>query len=182
MHRAEIGTEQRPPSWLLLLADDQVLAADYIKAHAQKVEDVMTREVVTAAPDTPLNEVARLLEKHAIKRVPIVGGGQLVGIVSRANLVQAFASSGSKLEVRLSDTTIRDRLLGHLNAQRWARTGLLRAHTRLLNATVNDGVVDLWGITGSETERKAIRVAAEATAGVRAVNDHIVVRRMESLV
>jgi CBS domain-containing protein len=182
MHRAEIGTEQRPSWWLLLLADDQVLAADYIKAHAQKVEDVMTREVVTAAPDTPLNEVAGLLEKHAIKRVPIVGDGQLVGIVSRANLVQAFASSGSKLEVRLSDTTIRDKLLGHLNAQRWARTGLLRAHTRLLNVTVNDGVVDLWGITGSETERKAIRVAAEATAGVRAVNDHIMVRRMESLV
>ena len=182
MHRAEIGTEQRPCWWLRLLADDQVLAADYIKAHAQKVEDVMTREVVTAAPDTPLNEVARLLEKHAIKRVPIVGDGQLVGIVSRANLVQAFASSGSKLEVRLSDTTIRDKLLGHLNAQRWARTGLLRAHTRLLNVTVNDGVVDLWGITGSETERKAIRVAAEATAGVRAVNDHVVVRRMESLV
>jgi CBS domain-containing protein len=58
--------------WLLLLAEDQALAADYIKAHARKVEDVMTRNVITATPDTPLNEVARVLEKHAIKRVPIV--------------------------------------------------------------------------------------------------------------
>jgi CBS domain-containing protein len=174
MHRAEIGNA-RPSWWLLLLAENQTLAADYIKTHARMVEDVMTRNVITAAPDTPLNEVARLLEKHAIKRVPIVRSGQLVGIVSRANLVQAVASSGSKLDIPISDTTIRDRLLAHLNAQRWAHTGLL-------NATVSDGVVDLWGIASSETERKAIRVAAEATAGVRAVNDHMMVRRLESLV
>jgi CBS-domain-containing membrane protein len=156
-----------------LLAEDQALAADYIKAHGRKVEDVMTRNVVTATPDTPLNEVARLLEKHGIKRVPIVRDGQLVGIVSRANLFQAVASSGSKLEIPVSDASIRDKLLAHLNAQRWAHTGLL-------NATVNDGVVDLWGITASETEQKAIRVAAETMAGVRAVNDHMMVRRMES--
>jgi CBS domain-containing protein len=175
MHRAEIGTEQHRSWWLLMLMEGQALAADYIKAHARKVEDVMTRNVVTAAPDTPLNEVARLLEKHAIKRVPIVRDGQLVGIVSRANLVQAVASSGSKLDIPISDIAIRDKLLAHLSAQRWAHTGLL-------NATVSDGVVDLWGITTSETERKAIRVAAEATAGVRAVNDHMMVRRIESLV
>jgi len=175
VHRAEIGTEQRRSWWLVLLAKNQALAADYIKAHGRKVEDVMTRNVVTATPDTPLNEIARLLEKHGVKRVPIVGDGQLVGIVSRANLVQAVATSGSKLEIPVSDATIRDKLLARLNAQRWAHTGLL-------NATVNDGVVDLWGITGSETERKAIRLAAETVAGVRAVNDHMVVRHMESRV
>jgi signal-transduction protein with cAMP-binding, CBS, and nucleotidyltransferase domain len=160
---------------VVLLAKNQALAADYIKAHGRKVEDVMTRNVVTATPDTPLNEIARLLEKHGVKRVPILGDGQLVGIVSRANLVQAVATSGSKLEIPVSDATIRDKLLARLNEQHWAHTGLL-------NATVNDGVVDLWGITGSETERKAIRLAAETVAGVRAVNDHMVVRQMESLV
>jgi len=174
IYRAEIGTEQQHPWWLVLLAEDRALAADYIKAHARKVEDVMTRNVVTAAPDTPLNEIARLLGKHAIKRVPIVKDGHLVGIVSRTNLVQAVASSGSKLEIPLSDATIRNRLLGHLNAQAWAHTGLL-------NVTVNDGVVDLWGMTGSETERKAIRVAAETTIGVRAVNDHMLRRRASPL-
>ena len=175
VHRAEIGTERRRSWWLTLLADEQVLAADYIKTHGRKVEDVMTRNVITATPDTPLHELARLLEKHGIKRVPIVRNGQLVGIVSRANLVQAIASSGSKLEIPVSDTSIRDKLMAHLETQGWARTGLL-------SVTVNDGVVDLWGITSSEAERKAIRVAAESMPGVRAVNDHMIVQRTESMV
>jgi len=175
IHRSEIGTERRWSWWLLLIAEDRTLAADYIKTHATKVADIMTRNVVTAAPDTPLHEIATMMEKHAIKRVPIVRNGQLVGIVSRANLVQAVASSGTRLEIPLSDATIRDKLMAHLKAQSWAHTGLL-------NATVNDGVVDLWGFSRSETERRAIRVAAETTPGVRAVNDHMVVRRVESAV
>jgi osmotically-inducible protein OsmY len=89
--------------------------------------------------------------------------------------VQAVASSGTKLEIPLSDETIRDKLMAHLKTQSWAHTGLL-------NATVNDGVVDLWGLSSSETERQAIRVAAETTPGVRAVNDHMIVRRMEAFV
>jgi CBS domain-containing protein len=125
--------------------------------------------VITASPDTPLHEIAGLLERHSIKRVPIVKDGKLVGIVSRANLLQALASSRRDLETPLADGTIRERILAHLNSQPWA-------HTLLLNVTVNDGVVDLWGITGSDAERKAIRVAAESTSGVTAVNDHLVRR------
>jgi len=174
IHRSEIGTERRQPWWLLLISDDRALAADYIKTHATKVSDVMTRNVVTAAPDTPLYEIAMVMEKNAVKRVPIVRNGQLVGIVSRANFVQAIASSGTKLEIPLSDATIRDKLMANLKRQSWAHTGLL-------NATVNDGVVDLWGFSASETERRAIRVAAETTPGVRAVNDRIIVRRVDSV-
>jgi CBS-domain-containing membrane protein len=148
------------------MAGDGTLAADYAKAHARKVADVMTQEVVTAAADTPLNEIAMLLEKHAIKRVPIVENGQLVGIVSRANLIQAVASARAQLAVPLSDTKIRDNLLAHLRSQPWA-------HTSLLNITVTDGIVDLWGMTYSDVERKAIRIAAETAPGVRAVNDHL---------
>ena len=102
VHRAEIGTEHRRSRWLLLLTKNEALAADYIKAHGRRVEDVMTRNVVTATPDTPLNEIAGLLEKHGVKRVPIVWDGQLVGIVSIANLVQAVASTNSKLEIPVS--------------------------------------------------------------------------------
>ena len=100
---------------------------------------------------------------------PLFAMAELVGIVSRANLVQAIATSGSKLDVPLSDTAIREKVLTHLNKQNWA-------HTALLNVTVNGGVVDLWGFVESDTERKAIRVAAEATPGVRAVNDHMTAR------
>ncbi|HTV28929.1 MAG TPA: CBS domain-containing protein [Xanthobacteraceae bacterium] len=171
MHRSEIGTERQRAWWLTLMADEKGRAADYIKAHAKRVGDVMTGNVITAAPQTPLSEIAMILEQNAIKRLPIVHGDQIVGIVSHANLVQAVASSGSKLDIPLSDTTIRDKLLAHLKTQRWV-------HTDLFNATVNDGIVDLWGITGSESERKAIRVAAETTSGVRAVNDRMIVMRL----
>lgn len=166
LHRAEAGTERRHPWWLRAFIGPDTLAAEYTKAHARKVADAMTRKVVTATPETPLHEVAALLEKNSIKRVPITENGQLVGLVSRANLIQAVASAGKGLEIPLSDATIRNKLMAHLKAQPWAESGLL-------NVTVNDGVVDLWGITGSDTENKAIRVAAETTTGVRAVNDHL---------
>ena len=170
LHRSEISTQRRRPWWLDLMARDEVLdAEEYIKAHAKQVADIMTRNVITAEPDTPLQEIAEILEKYTIKRVPIVRDGRLVGIVSRANLVQAIATSGSDLNVPLSDTTIREQLLTHLNKEDWA-------HTALLNVTVNGGVVDLWGFIESDTERKAIRVAAKATPGVRAVNDHMTAR------
>ena len=169
LHRHEAGTERRRSWWLRLLTDDAVLAADYVKAHARKVRDVMKHNVITATPQAELRDVAMLLEKHAIKRVPIVQDGKLVGIVSRANLIQAVAGGGPELQVSPSDEHIRDRLLAHLQSQPWA-------HTSLLNATVNGGVVDLWGLTVSDAEKTAIRVAAENMPGVRAVNDHLTVR------
>jgi CBS domain-containing protein len=169
LRRAEIGTEPRHSWWLRALSGDDALANEYVKAHARTVADVMTRGVITASPDTPLHEIAGLLERHSIKRVPIVKDGKLVGIVSRANLLQALASSRQEREVPGSDAAVRERILAHLNNQPWA-------HTLLLNVTVNDGVVDLWGITGSDAERKAIRVAAESTPGVIAVNDHLMRR------
>jgi CBS-domain-containing membrane protein len=166
LHRAEAGTESQRPWWLRAFIGPDALANEYVKAHARKVSDVMTRQVVTASPETPLHEVAALLEKHSIKRVPIMENGQLVGIVSRANLVQAVAAAGKGLNIPLSDTTIRNKLLAHLNAQNWTSTNPL-------NVMVNSGVVDLWGIARSESERKAIRVAAETTPGVCAVRDNM---------
>jgi len=166
LHRAEAGTEKQYPWWLRAFLGPDVIANEYVKAHTRKVADAMTRQVVTASPETPLHEIAALLEKHSIKRVPIIENGQLVGVVSRANLVQAVASAGKGLEVPLSDATIRQKLLSHLKGQNWAHTGML-------NVTVNDGVVDLWGLVRSDSERKAVRVAAEATSGVLAVNDNM---------
>jgi osmotically-inducible protein OsmY len=94
-----------------------------------------------------------------------------VGIVSRANLVQAIAVSGTKLAVPLSDAAIRDALIAYLNEQGWARTSLI-------NPTVSGGIVDLWGIAASPSEQAAIRVAAESMPGVQAVNDHMMLRTL----
>jgi CBS-domain-containing membrane protein len=125
----------------------------------------MTTNVVTAAPDTPLGEIAALLEKHHIKRVPIVAGDRLVGIVSRANLVQALATTLPSVPRAADDKAIRDAMLALLKREDWAPSQM--------NVIVTDGKVELWGIVGSEAVRDALRVAAEATPGVKEVDNYV---------
>jgi CBS domain-containing protein len=165
LRRAETKTE-RDRTWLRLFTAGEVLAEEYMKAHARKAADVMTKRVVTATPDTPLRDVATLLERNSIKRIPILGAGRVVGIISRSNLVQALATAPKGLEIHLSDAAIRDKLLSHLYREPWS-------HTSQLNVTVHDGVVDVWGICHSDAEREAVRVAAENIPGVRAVNNYL---------
>ena len=167
MRRVEAGTEHCYSWWLSFFLGDRAIAADYVKSHAVKVTDIMTRDVKTADPETPLHEVADLFEEHHIKSAPIVSkAGDLIGIVSRANIIQAVASARPKLEISLLDATIRERLMDQLKQQRWT-------HVHKLNVTVTDGVVDLWGFVQSESERQAISVTAEAIPGVAAINDHL---------
>jgi CBS domain-containing protein len=166
LHRAEAGTERRRSWWVKHFAGHEALASEYVKSHARAVRDVMTPvPIVTASPETPVWELAMLMDKHSINRVPILEAGQLVGIVSRANLLQVLASRD--LETSVADEEIRRTLLARLESQPWA-------HSWRLNVTVHEGVVDLWGSTDSEAERNAIRVAAENTPGVRRVNDNLV--------
>src|SRR5581483_1873341 len=120
-------------------------------------------------PDTSASEIASLLEKHGIKRVPVVKDGKIVGIVSRANLLQALASLKRTPKPTVDDASIRSRLLGQLLAERWTTPSLM-------NIIVHDGTVELWGIVDSRDEKKAIRILAEATPGVRDVNDNLIVR------
>jgi CBS domain-containing protein len=167
LHRAETGTERPVSWWLSIISGDRALADEFVKSHAVNVKDVMTRDVKTADPDTPLVEIADLFEEHHIKRVPIVSkGGDLVGIVSRANIIQAVASVRPKLEMSPSDATIRRKLLDELKKQPWC-------HVHGLNVTVTAGFVDLWGFVESDKERRAITVAAETVPGVTGVNDHL---------
>jgi CBS domain-containing protein len=168
MRRPEAGTERRHSWWLGLIASNEGLASEYIKSHSRKVVDVMTRRVVTATPDTPVADVAALLEKHAIKRVPIVKDGKIVGIVSRANLLQALASLKNVPPGTTDDASIRAKLTSKLANEQWTKPSLL-------NLIVRDGTVDLWGIAYSQTEKKAVRVLVESTPGVRAVNDNLIV-------
>jgi CBS domain-containing protein len=169
LHRSEAGTQRKRSWWLHWLTRRETLASDYVKEHAQHVVDVMSRDVVTASPDTPLREIARTLERNRIKRVPIVENGKVVGIVSRANLVQAVASAANAPAMNVSDAGIRAKLIEHLEKQPWADGSLV-------NITVADGIVGLWGIVNSETERRALRVAAEGMPSVNAVDDHLVMR------
>lgn len=172
LHRIEAGTVRHRSWWLNAFVGNDTLAAEFIKAHGRKASDVMTERVITARPETPLHEVAMIMEKNAIKRVPILENGQLVGIVSRANLLQAIASSRQLPELSLSDRAIRERILSSLRSKPWA-------HTFYLSVTVIGGVADLWGIVDSGTERKAINVAVGSVPGVIAVNDNLVTRSVD---
>jgi CBS domain-containing protein len=96
MRRPEADTERRYSWWLAMLTSSEGSASEYIKSHSRKAVDVMTRRVVTATPDTPVGDIATLLEKHSIKRVPIIGDGKVVGIVSRAK----SAPGAGKLQER----------------------------------------------------------------------------------
>jgi CBS-domain-containing membrane protein len=135
----------------------------------------MTRDIVSAAPDTSVADIATLLERHRIKRVPIVCDGKVVGIVSRANLIQALATlRKSALEPRpIGDAELRDKIVERLKSEPWVRPNLV-------NVTVTDGTVDLWGIVDTSVEKQALRVAAEVVPGVKGINDNVLVRPVGS--
>jgi CBS-domain-containing membrane protein len=175
MHRAEAGTGRRRPWWLAAFVGKEALAAEFVREHSRRVTDVMTRDVVTATPETSLSDIASLLEKNAIKRVPIVKDGKVVGIVSRANLLQALAVAGKRRKGAepADDLAIRSKVITQLDAEPWSRPSLI-------NVIVHDGTVELWGIVDTASERKAVRVAAEITPGVRAVNDNLIIRPAQS--
>ena len=165
IRREEIGTERHRSWWLEAVTPSAILAAEFTKAHGRKVRELMSETVVSAAEETPLAEIAGLLEKHRIKRVPILRDGKLIGIVSRSNLIQALATShvpaGSDGP---SDRSIRGELLDRLGEQAWTDFGSR-------NVTVRDGIVHLWGLVGSPQEHKALLALAEQVAGVKSVSD-----------
>jgi CBS domain-containing protein len=168
LRRAETGTERRRPRWLEFLLGPGRLANEYVHSHGRKVEEVMTRDVVTVSVDTPLEEVVGLMETRRIKRVPVLNGARIVGIISRANLVQALARLAEEApSSRPIDETIRMRILAELDKQSWAPRSCV-------NVIVRSGVAELWGTILDERQRKAIRVAAENVPGVGSVKDHLV--------
>ena len=173
IHRVEAGTERHHSWWLNLLCDKATLAHDYLKSHAVRAADVMTKRVITASPDLPLGELASLLEKHRIKRVPIVENGKLVGIVSRANLLQGLAALRRDIPVesRVEDSVLRERVLSEIRSKLWASASQI-------NVIVHDGAVELWGGVDLLDEKDALRVAAELTPGVRTVADYIGINKI----
>ncbi len=168
IRRAETATEPKRSRWLELATSVTTLAHDYAKSHGRRAREVMTDNVISVAPDAPIADIAALLEKHHIKRVPVVDQGKLVGIVSRSNLLQALASRlTAPATDRSDDRTIRAALFAELEKHKWA------AMPNDANVVIENGVVHLWGMIQSEEERKAMIVAAENIPGVKQVIDHM---------
>jgi CBS domain-containing protein len=168
IHRVEIGTEKHRPWWAEAVTGASTLAEEFAKSHGKKVVEVMTAGVVSVSEDNPLSEIAAVLERNGIKRVPVVRAGKLVGVVSRSNLIQALASVVGRIDKRdETDRQIRLDLQARLREQSWTDFGSR-------NVTVNDGVVHLWRLVGSATERKALLALAESVPGVSRVSDAMI--------
>lgn len=168
LRRAETGTERKRPRWLRFLLGPGRLANEYVHSHARKIQEVMTPDVITVSQTTPLQDVVTVMERHRIKRVPVLGGEKLVGIISRANLVQALARLAEEASPsRPDDEAMRTQILNDLNRERWTPRDSL-------NVIVRNGVAELWGVIRDERERQAIKVVAENVPGIRTVRDHLV--------
>lgn len=168
LRRRETATERRRSRWLEFLMGPGKIAAEYTHSHGEKVSEVMTDEARTVDEDTDLEAVVELMERHRIKRVPVMRGGKMTGILTRSNLMHAMVSMArSEPAAPKGDADIRERLLSEIQAQDWAPAATV-------NPVVRNGVVELWGAIMDERQRAALQVAAENIPGVKAVKDHLV--------
>jgi len=168
LRRYELGTERKPRArwWLPSLAIPPG-PADYVKSHAQRAADIMSRPAICVTPDFPVRDIVAVFEKRAIRRVPVLRRGVLVGIVARADVVRALArriraSAGDRRA--LSDEAMRQRLLRELASQGWWHAAS--------TVTVERGVAHLWGVRRDDEDADAVRVAAQNVPGVVRVDDH----------
>ena len=168
MRREELGTQRHRPWWLRVLLSPGRQASDFIQANSRRVSDVMTSRVFTVDVNARLEDVVECMERHRIKRVPVCEDERVIGVISRADLLRALATTvRAGTPPSTDDRAIRASIMDALQAETWAPSSTV-------SVTVAKGVVDLWGTITSEEERRAICVIAENTPGVAKVEDHLV--------
>jgi len=137
---------------------------DFVKSHSWRVDDVMTAPVVTVGEAATVAEVAQLFDSHKVKRMPVMRGDHMVGLVSRADLLQVIARSKPPAIAGGDDAlslSIASRLRELLPAGNPAAVSVI------------DGIVYLRGALRSESERRAIRSVVDGIPGGAGVVDHM---------
>jgi CBS domain-containing protein len=166
IRRSEIGTQRKRSRFLKFILGPGKAATDFVHEHGSKVSEIMTPEPFTVTEDTPLEQIVELMEKNGVKRLPVMSGEKIVGIVSRANLLQAVASLAREIpDPTADDDHIRDRVIDALEKYDWCPFGL--------SVIVRGGIVHLSGVITEERSRQAAIVAAENVTGVTKVHDHL---------
>jgi len=169
MRRCETGTERKRSKWREIIAENDALAREYRLSHALKAHSIMSRHVVCVDEDTSLGRIADIFESKGIKRVPVTRQGRLVGIVSRRDLVKAFAAKAAPAtpaKGEADDAQLRETLSRSIRNQPWA-------DTLYLQTLVHDGVVDFYGFARSDEHRRALVALAEAIPGVKQVRSDL---------
>jgi CBS-domain-containing membrane protein len=166
LRRAEVGTGHKRSAWLELFTGVGRAASDFVHERGRKVEDVMTENPVTIDEQTPLDEIVHLMHKHGVKRLPVINGQALVGIVTRSDILQAVASMAREIpDPTADDNHIRERIARAMDETAWRPAGF--------QVWVRNGVVHLHGVIFDDRARQAAIVLAENTAGVKEVHDHL---------
>ena len=166
LRRVEIGTQKRRGRWLRILVGPGKTASEYVHEQGRKVGEIMTSAVCTVTGDASLGDIVELMEKNNIKRVPVIDGDRLVGIITRSNLMQAVSVIADDIPSPTGDDDqIRDKILKCFEQNDWATVGL--------GVIVKDGVVHLSGMITDEGSRQASIVTAENVPGVKRVHDHL---------
>ncbi len=167
LRRVETGTEGERPGWLASFLMPGREASRYVRSHGRKVGEVMTSGVVSATEATSLPELVQLMQRHHVKRIPVVREGRLVGIVSRADLVRRIGEALSTEDVSADDATIQQAVLAAMEREPWVRGNRV-------SVAVHGGVVDLDGCLFDIRAREAVGVVAENVPGVKRVENRIV--------
>jgi CBS domain-containing protein len=169
LRRTETGTEPTHARWLDFILGPGRLAAQYVRTHGRQVENLMTQDVATVAPETPLAEIVQLMESKRIKRVPVMRGDTLVGVVSRADLLRPLARVLKQVSQPTSatDRQIHDAIVAEFAAHRWTPVNGIEVH-------VDEGSVVLEGTIFDNRDRAAMLVMARNVPGVKAVHDELV--------
>jgi CBS domain-containing protein len=166
IRRSEIGTQRKRGRWLRFILGPGRSASDFVQEHGRKISDVMTKSPLTITEDAALAEIVELMERNNVKRLPVVRDGKVVGIVSRANLLQAVASLAREVpDPTADDDHLRDRIITAMEKNDWCPFGL--------GVIVKDGIVHLSGVITEERAREAAIVAAENVEGVKKVHDNL---------
>lgn len=170
LRRREIGSERPAGDKPISLLERKRQASEYVKSHGLTAAEVMTWKVVTVTEEATLTEVVEIMEKHRIKRVPVLRAGKLIGIVSRLDLVRALLYAGqSESRPSVEDGEIKVNLTNEIGRRGWQ----LGPSSKI---AVFEGVVHLFGSVTSVEERKALVLAAKVVPGVRDVQDHLEIR------
>jgi len=166
IRRSEIGTQRKRGRFLKFILGPSQTATDFVHEHGRKVAEIMTEAPLTITEDTELEKIVQLMEENNVKRLPVLRGDQIVGIVSRANLLRAVASLAREVpDPTADDDHIRNRIIDALAKNDWCPFGL--------SVIVRNGIVHLSGVITEERSRQAAVVAAENVAGVNKVHDHL---------
>ncbi len=166
IRRAEIGTQRKRGRWLKILVGPGRAATDFVHEQGRRVSEIMSPELLTLTEDATLEEIVKEMEKNHVKRLPVLRRDQLVGIVTRANLLQAVADLARDVpDPTVDDDHIRNRVFAAIEKHDWRPIAL--------TVTVRDGIVHLGGVIFDERTRQATIVAAENVSGVTKVHDHL---------